>query len=122
MAFENCFCRDYVTEKFYRTLTASTAVPVVRGGANYSAIAPPNSYIDVANFSSPQHLANFLKRLDEDDRLYNKFHAWRRDYVYKGEPSAWCNLCQALNAEVQVPKYYEDIQQFWSKENNCAAL
>ena len=93
---------------------------MVRGGANYAAIAPPNSYIDVANFSSPQHLANFLKQLNEDDKLYNNFHAWRREHVYKTEPSVWCNLCQALNAETQVPKYYEDIQHFWSKERNCA--
>ena len=95
---------------------------MVRGGANYVAIAPPNSYIDVANFTSPQHLVNFLKRLDKDDGAYNKFHAWRRDYVYVTDPlwhsSSWCGLCKALNDEEQKPKWYKDIHEFIDK--SCA--
>ena len=45
LSFENSLCRDYVTEKFYRQLGLDI-VPVVRGGANYSQLAPPGSYID----------------------------------------------------------------------------
>jgi alpha-1,3-fucosyltransferase len=52
LAFENAICPDYVTEKFYNTLLFST-VPIVYGGADYEAIrAPPNSHIDVRNFTS----------------------------------------------------------------------
>ena len=36
-------------------------VPVVLGGGNYSAIAPPNSYIDASKFQSPKALAHHLK-------------------------------------------------------------
>ena len=39
-------------------------VPVVLGGANYSALgAPPHSYVDSADFASPKQLAHFLKLL-----------------------------------------------------------
>ena len=59
LAFENAICPDYVTEKFFNTLLFST-VPIVYGGADYDANgAPPNSYIDVRNFSS----GNLMQRL-----------------------------------------------------------
>jgi len=52
LAFENAIGPDYMTEKFYNTLLFST-VPIVYGGADYVANgAPPNSYIDVRNFTS----------------------------------------------------------------------
>lgn len=51
LSFENSLCDDYVTEKFYNALLYNT-VPIVFGGANYSKLAPKNSYIDVRNFTS----------------------------------------------------------------------
>ena len=71
LAFENSICTDYVTEKFFRTLSRyiltclfpnirlskhlldrnyfrfseRLIVPVVLGGANYTRLAPPGSYI-----------------------------------------------------------------------------
>ena len=40
-----------MTEKFYNALLFNT-VPIVFGGANYSAVAPKDSYIDVRDFPS----------------------------------------------------------------------
>ena len=34
-AFENCICRDYITEKFFKILRYNV-VPVVMGGGDYS--------------------------------------------------------------------------------------
>ena len=42
-------CRDYVTEQFFNMHNLNM-IPVVLGGANYSAIAPPHSFIDAADF------------------------------------------------------------------------
>ena len=42
-------CRDYVTEQFFNMYNLNM-IPVVLGGANYSAIAPPHSYINAADF------------------------------------------------------------------------
>ena len=38
-------------------------LPIVLGGANYSQIAPPKSYINAKDFSSPKELAGHLKYL-----------------------------------------------------------
>ena len=36
------------------------------GGANYKAIAPPKSYIDVNDFESPKQLSQFLIKLSKN--------------------------------------------------------
>ena len=125
LSFENSVCRDYVTEKFWRILSSTTAVPIVLGGADYARDAPPNSLVNVFNFTSPHRLASFLQLLDTHDHLYNEFHAWRRDYdaVFDvTHETAWCDLCRALNDEDEESlrlKWYENIDEFWSQDNNC---
>ena len=70
---------DYVTEKFFMALDMDI-VPVVLGGANYSAIAPPRSFIDTKDFASPRHLAKELKRLAAAEEEYLDFFRWKSDY------------------------------------------
>lgn len=60
-----------MTEKFYKALT-SDVVPVVLGGANYTAVAPPNSFINALDFASPKHLADYLQEVARNETLYNK--------------------------------------------------
>ena len=62
LAFENSNCVDYITEKFWRTLTKPT-IPIVMGGGHYKKEAPPHSYIDVNDFPSVKSLADYLKQL-----------------------------------------------------------
>ena len=65
LAFENSICVDYVTEKLFNTFLLPI-VPVVLGGANYEKYAPKHSYINVAHFASPGHLADYLVYLDKN--------------------------------------------------------
>ncbi|XP_076817782.1 alpha-(1,3)-fucosyltransferase 7-like [Clavelina lepadiformis] len=77
-AFENSKCKDYISEKFWEKALGSRAVPVVMGTdrKDYELIAPPNSFIHIDDFDSPQSLANYLKKLDEDDDLYGEYLRW----------------------------------------------
>ena len=53
LAFENSLCKDYVTKKLFQNIREELSlVPVVMGGADYSQIMPPGSYIDTRNFDS----------------------------------------------------------------------
>ena len=72
LSFENSLCTDYVTEKFYRTLSLDL-VPVVMAGADYSHFAPPGSYIDTRHFASPAALAQELWRRAEAEEYYQHF-------------------------------------------------
>ena len=76
LAFENSICDDYVTEKFFRTLTLGI-VPVVMGGANYTKMAPPKSYIHVNDFETPKHLADYLLFLDKKEDDYQSYFWWK---------------------------------------------
>ena len=64
LAFENGNCVDYVTEKYWGGPLELGIVPVVLGGANYSEMAIPGSYINVFDFDSIKTLADYLLYLD----------------------------------------------------------
>ena len=53
ISFENAICADYITEKTYNALKLNT-VPIVLGGVNYTSLLPPGSFINAAQFITPQ--------------------------------------------------------------------
>ena len=62
------------------------SVPVVLGGISkhdYAKFLPPNSYINIEDFSNPKDLADYLRFLEKNVTEYNKYHRWRKDYVGK---------------------------------------
>ena len=113
IAAENSICADYVTEKLYRALI-SNIVPIVYGGADYSAYAPRHSYIHVGDFKSPKALADYLWLLYENDELYLRYFEWKKFYEVLPRPTkGWCDLCEKLNDPNQQLKIYEDLKNWW---------
>ena len=107
LSFENSLCNGYITEKLWSRLASGKLVPVVLGGSNYSSLLPPNSYIDVRNFTSPKHLARYLRKLDGDDSMYNSYFEWRRNYQLTCAKHQ-CKLCEYLNTYTKK-KVYKNI-------------
>ncbi|XP_021953092.2 alpha-(1,3)-fucosyltransferase C [Folsomia candida] len=68
LSFENSFCDDYITEKFFFMLNR-TIIPVVFGGGDYARISPRHSHIDVRDFTSVGKLAEYLIYLDRNHRI-----------------------------------------------------
>ncbi|XP_055912682.1 alpha-(1,3)-fucosyltransferase C [Eupeodes corollae] len=112
-AFENSLCLDYVTEKFYNALNRQI-VPVVFGGADYSKIAPPHSYIDAEKFRNVKELADYLIYLDQHPKEYGRYFWWRKFYRLTSR-SPFCDLCMKLNAPAASEKvqFYDDIENWW---------
>lgn len=78
LAFENSVCDDYVTEKLWRPLKLGI-VPVYYGAPNVHMWLPNNrSAIVVDPKQSPEKLAQYLKRLDSDDREYLTYLDWKK--------------------------------------------
>ena len=100
LAFENGFCPGYLTEKIWGSLTGNV-LPVVMGGLDYSKYLPPNSFLDVRNFTSPQKLAEYMDILSKNDELYNSYFEWKKSYKVVGERHSghMCELCKYLNIE-----------------------
>ena len=65
-----------MTEKFYKALSISV-VPIVMGGADYAARAPPRSYINVLDYESPQELAEYLLHLASHEEEYQQYFWWK---------------------------------------------
>ncbi|XP_067949482.1 alpha-(1,3)-fucosyltransferase C-like [Watersipora subatra] len=84
LSFENNLCKDYITEKLWKVLALNgTTIPVVLGGLSikdYEAVAPPNSFVHVRNFTSPKELAEHLTRVSQDDNAFHYYHQWRNEY------------------------------------------
>lgn len=122
-AAENSLCVDYITEKFWRTLEVGM-VPVVYGGADYGAVAPPNSYIDVRDFKSHNELVEYLKKVGNDPEEYAKYFEWKRIYRVENTDcwKGWCELCRrTVQYEASplsvplVPKVHSDLHTWWFK-------
>ena len=119
LSFENSLCRDYVTEKLWRILQINV-VPIVLGNASYSEFLPPHSYIDVRDFASPRHLADYLKVLDANDALYNEYFHWKEKYACRLLANRnGCNLCRHAIAKRGQTEVVSDLVAEWGRAQNC---
>ncbi|GFR61722.1 alpha-(1,3)-fucosyltransferase C-like [Elysia marginata] len=50
LSFENSFCKDYVTEKFFKLFQNIDVIPVVQGGFDYKKNLPSNVFVDSLDF------------------------------------------------------------------------
>ncbi|EDV47679.1 alpha-(1,3)-fucosyltransferase C [Drosophila erecta] len=117
LAFENSLCDDYVTEKLFDALQR-TVVPVVFGGADYSRILPPHSYVDANRFETVEELARYLNFVAGDPDMYVSYFWWRSHYRLVPS-SPFCDLCARLHAPAfgHKTQFYHNIQSWWF--NSC---
>ena len=118
LAFENSICRDYVTEKFFNSLRYSV-VPVVLGGANYTSEISKDAFINIADFESPRHLADYLNLLDKNLTAYERYFHWRRGRVpHQNRP--FCDLCRMLHNSSLPSKSYPNVASWWFGQSHCS--
>ena len=121
LSAENNLCDDYITEKYWRNALMNNLLPIVFGGSNYSdaQLAIPGSFINVFDFYSIRKLAEFIKKVDKDDDLYNSYFQWKQKYSFRR--TSWpnehhCDLCKLAH---NIPKKYKSIPNFFSYKRNC---
>ena len=142
LSFEDAMCKDYATEKFF-TMYSLKMIPIVLGGANYSQMAPPHSFINAVDFKSPKALAHHLKILDADDAKFNEYFWWKDFYRRRfHHHQTICDVCEKLNTDVVpqgppgatssrgtkplpvVPKnsVYPNMHEWWVGQAQCKSL
>ena len=115
LGFENSFCSDYITEKFFRYYNLNTIV-VVRGGADYKRLLPNGTYINAADYKSFKGLVNYLKQVGSNETLYTNY--LKRKDCYKAFSSitrtcpSFCALCRKLNNLNIHRKVYETVPDY----------
>ena len=121
LSFENSLCRDYVTEKFFKVFDNINVIPVVRGGTDYEQYFPPNTFINTADFESPQHLATHLKTLMTDTKRYGEMLRTKDNFLLKSARpggDGMCDLCRRLHVP-DIPEHvYQDFMD-WTSTNMC---
>jgi hypothetical protein len=117
LSFENSLCVEYFTEKVEKVYNLDV-VPIVLGHARYNQHLPPKSFIDVRDFRSPKHLADYLKILDANDTLYNEYFAWKERYeIVRIKPE--CQLCEFAHKQKGRRSSIHRLDLFWSRELDC---
>ena len=124
LSFENSVCEDYVTEKFFNVLRYNV-IPVTYSGANFSAIAPPHSYINTLDFPTVSKLSNYLLRVNADDELYASYFWWKDFYEIRNSKQdlsqSFCDLCKSLHEDNQE-KIYSQLDKWWITKSKCKKL
>jgi hypothetical protein len=103
LTFENIIQQDYITEKIWVAYSGG-AIPVYFGPPDIYDWVPGNhTFIDPRNFSGPKELAEYMKRVAEDDELY-KYHTSNFDWdrtkkmmdKYCPRADMACNMCKMV--------------------------
>jgi glycoprotein 3-alpha-L-fucosyltransferase len=124
LSFESTTCRDYITEKFYKSFYHGL-IPIVYGPEqnDYNKLAPPQSFIHIDEFNRDMNkLANYLLAVHSNFELYSMYHQWRKKYevIIDGkalERIRMCELCERLSKVRQDDvTYYEDVETFFSEK------
>jgi hypothetical protein len=143
LAFENSYCKDYITEKFFHMLSYNI-IPVVLGGGNYSQFVryidfficlffkisslkslnqkvPKTGYINALDFDSPKKLGEYLNYLDQNKTAFNSYFKWKKHIWFhniKMQYSSICSMCIKLQLEeyTGVKKHIvNNVQEIWSR-------
>ena len=115
LAFENSFCPDYVTEKYWNVL--GKAIPIVMGSTTTRTLIP-NSYIRVEDFPTLEALAAHVRRVSADEYLYDSYFDWMDRFEVPrewGEEHWSCRLCRYLfrtRGQMKV----SDLGSFYAKD------
>ena len=97
-------------------------IPIAFGASreDYMHVAPPHSYIHTDDFESPQHLADYLHKLDANDTLYNEYFHWKGT-ERTINTKFWCRLCAMLHEAHAsgVRSWYSDVRKWWKGDDVC---
>lgn len=124
LSFENSNCKDYITEKIFDNALQNNIIPIVMGAniEDYRKHAPEKSFIHIDEFETIEHLATYLKLLDNDDSLYNSYFKWKGTGEFINT-YYWCRVCAMLHIpDKDVTKYSlskKTFNSWWNSKGIC---
>ena len=121
LAFENAYCNDYITEKYWDALKRKL-IPIVNWKTDPTNIVFPNSYININDFPNMKSVAEYMKKVADDESLYNSFFDWTREFKITCHCGCdWCInvLCEALYNQMIPTQVITDPFMWTAAEDTC---
>ena len=105
IAFENTHVSEYISEKIWHAYMSQT-IPIYYGAPEiYEQVPGRNTFIDAAKFSKPKQLAEYIKKVDRNMKLYRSFFDFDLSHLEEFE-KAWCSeiplSCHICNKAYQI--------------------
>ena len=105
IAFENTPVSEYISEKIWHAYMSQT-IPIYYGAPEiYEQVPGRNTFIDAAKFSKPKQLAEYIKKVDRNMKLYRSFFDFDISHLEEFE-KAWCSeiplSCDVCNKAYQI--------------------
>ncbi|KAL3875043.1 hypothetical protein ACJMK2_037982 [Sinanodonta woodiana] len=116
LAFENSYCRDYITEKYWRR-PMYHQIPIVAWRQNYSGLVVPNSYINVFDFPDIGAAGRYIAEVDRNETLFNSYFEWMKHYKTYGRCDL-CRTCEALHTK-RIPHQVYSNFEGWLTDDTC---
>ncbi|XP_021370105.1 glycoprotein 3-alpha-L-fucosyltransferase A-like [Mizuhopecten yessoensis] len=117
IAFENANCRDYITEKIWKSLQQES-IPIVNWKAEQVGNIPKDSYINIHDFNGVKELADYLNMLSTNTKLYNEYFTWKTRYKLEIENMyAFKYLCDALHTPRKAQTIIDPNK--WLRTDTC---
>ncbi|KAK3604613.1 hypothetical protein CHS0354_027466 [Potamilus streckersoni] len=116
LAFENSFCRDYITEKYWRRYTYRQ-IPVVAWRQDYSGLVIPKSYINVFDFPDIDAAGRYIADVDKNETLFNSYFEWMKQYKITDKCDL-CRTCESLHTKRIPPQVYTNFEG-WLTDDTC---
>ena len=125
LSFENSYCMDYITEKFYFKSLKNGVVPVIISWVDTSdtppLTVPPGSFINALDYPTVQELANYMAKVGGSPTLYNEYFRWRSTYdvILDTFGRIFCEVCKKIHLDTESVKSHPDIGLWFSRERCC---
>ena len=105
IAFENTHGSEYISEKIWHAYMSQT-IPIYYGAPEiYEQVPGRNTFIDAAKFSEPKQLAEYIKKVDRDNKLSRSFFDFDISHLEEFEKE-WCSeiplSCHICNKAYQI--------------------
>jgi hypothetical protein len=101
---------------------------VVLSGGDYARFVPKSGYINVLDFKTPKHLADYLLYLDRNQIAYNEYFKWKKYVNFRKareivKAGYLCEMCIQLHLEEQTKlvkrRQLTPIKELFGMEENC---
>ena len=118
LAFENAYCKDYITEKYWEA-HMRRLIPVVNWKTDPAGLVFPNSYINIFDFPDMKAVADYMLRVSNDEKLYNSYFDWTKQFKMNCHCGChWCALCDAIH-DASIPAQVITDPITWTALDTC---